>query len=480
MRGLMSVPAVMVWSALFASLSTAQCVEECTVLIEWTGEAPNTLFGWVSENMGDLDKDGINDLIVTSPFVGPQARGRIYVYSGATGRPVFPPVTGFIAQQQFGEDVDPCGDINGDGVTDIVVGAPTAGSGRGYIISGANGSLIRSHSGQVLGDQFGFAVAGIGDINGDASPEVVITAWENDAIGQAAGRAYVYSGSTGSLMCTINGESSNDHFGSAAALVGDVNGDDVNDFVIGASTAGPSSTGRAYVFSGATCAQGGTINAADAHYVLVPPPGPAFNFGWGFLDGGDMSGDGVPDIYVSDFNTNRAHIYSGATGLLLKTLIGTPGSGFGIGRFVGDVDSDGHEDLILASWVDNGGGTQAGSADVISGSTFLPLQTFTHDVPFAQFGFDANGMGDVNGDGKTDYLITAANDSGGTGKVYLFAGTTGPRDVLVGDLDGDGVVNGADLGLLLAAWGSPGADLDGDGTTDGADLGLLLSNWTGS
>jgi hypothetical protein len=48
----------------------------------------------------------------------------------------------------------------------------------------------------------------------------------------------------------------------------------------------------------------------------------------------------------------------------------------------------------------------------------------------------------------------------------------------VGDLNGDGIVDGADLGILLAAWGTPAADLNGDGTTDGADLGVLLSNWT--
>ena len=68
------------------------------------------------------------------------------------------------------------------------------------------------------------------------------------------------------------------------------------------------------------------------------------------------------------------------------------------------------------------GANQAGKADIFSGKDGTILDTYTHNVPFAQFGFDANGMGDVDGDGKIDYLVTAANDSGATGRAYLLAG----------------------------------------------------------
>ncbi len=135
---------------------------------------------------------------------------------------------------------------------------------------------------------------------------------------------------------------------------------------------------------------------------------------------------------------------------------------------------------MLASWVHPGGGTQAGRADLFSGSAPQPiLETWTHNVPFAQFGFDANGMGDVNGDGKTDYLVTAANDSGGTGKAYLIAGNY-PR---TGDVNGDGFVSINDFLSLLALWGpcadceDCSADFDDDCTVGITDFLDLLANW---
>jgi len=71
------------------------------------------------------------------------------------------------------------------------------------------------------------------------------------------------------------------------------------------------------------------------------------------------------------------------------------------------------------------------------------------------------------------------DDDTGTneGSALLLPAPDAPR--LLGDLNGDGVVDGADLGILLGAWGGPGGDLNGDGTTDGADVGVLLSQWNG-
>ncbi|MEE8155274.1 MAG: integrin alpha, partial [Phycisphaerales bacterium] len=121
-------------------------------------------------------------------------------------------------------------------------------------------------------------------------------------------------------------------------------------------------------------------------------------------------------------------------------------------------------------------------AEIFDGATGKVLDTYTHDVAFAQFGFDANGMGDVDGDGKTDYIITAANDSGGTGKAYLIAGNIGPP-AIPGDLDGDGSVGASDLLILLVNWGRCAdcddcpADLNHDCSVGAADLLILLVNW---
>jgi len=456
------------------SIAAAQCVEGCVALQTFTGEASGDFLGYVSENVGDIDKDGVNDLILSSPFFGANV-GRLYVHSGATGELLFPPITGTLSGYRLGNSVGAAGDVNNDGTLDVIAGAPSSGTGRAYVFSGVDGSLLRTFVGQVSTDQFGSGVTGIGDINNDGFADLAVTAPQHDAAGGNSGRVYVYSGIDSSLMGTADGESASDLFGSGIALLGDINNDNVNDFVVGARSAGPG-TGRTYVYSGATFLKPGP-NAAL--FTLIPP-GTASNFGWFFLDGGDMNGDSTPDIYVTDFSVNRAHVFSGVDGSWMRTFTGT--GGFGIGRFVGDINGDQMDDLILASWIHPGGGTQAGRADIFDGDTGVILDTFTHNVAFAQFGYDANGMGDVDGDGKTDYLITAANDSGGTGKVYLIQGNIGIPST-PGDLDGDGIVNTTDLLILFSNWGPCFdcedclADLDGSCTVDTSDLLLLFASW---
>lgn len=459
-----------------AQIAKAQCVEGCVAIHTFTGENSGDVFGWVSENIGDIDKDGVDDLILSSPNFGANV-GRLYVYSGATGELLFPPITGTITGARLGASVGAAGDVDNDGTLDVIAGAPSSGTGRAFVYSGVDGSLLRTFVGQVSTDLFGSAVTGIGDINSDGCADLAVTATQHDAAGSNSGRAYIYSGIDSSLMGTADGESASDLFGSGIAVLGDVNKDNIKDFIVGARNAGPG-TGRAYVYSGESFLRQGPIMPL---YTLLPP-GAASDFGWFFLDGGDMNADGIPDAYVTDFSANRAHVFNGIDGSLLRTFTGS--GGFGIGRFVGDINGDKHEDLILASWVHPGGGTQAGRADIFDGDTGEILDTYMHNVPFAQFGFDANGMGDVNGDGKTDYLITAANDSGGTGKAYLILGNIGVS--APGDLNGDGIVSTTDLLILLSSWGncpdcfdseSCPADFNEDCEVSTSDLLFLLSNW---
>ncbi len=470
----LAVPAAV---ALSCEPVAAQCVERCTVIHEFTGENGGDTFGWVSDDVGDLDGDQVHDLIITANQYdsGLNNVGRAYVYSGATGLLLFPPITGTLSGEQLGRDVDPAFDVNNDRQADLIVGASQNGPGRAYVFSGSDGSLLRTFTGQSTGDGFGSAVAGLDDIDGDGFADVAIGASGNDGAGSNAGRVYVYSGQNGTLICTADGVAAGNLFGNGVARIGDIDGDGKNDFAVGAQNAG-GGPGRAYVFLAADClaAAGGTV---APHFTLTPPA-PASGFGLFFIDGGDMNADGTPDIYVSDFSANRAHVFDGTDGSLLETFTGA--GGFGIGRFVGDVTGDGRHDLLLASWIHPGGGTQAGRADLFNGGGLQQiLDTWTHDVPFAQFGFDANGMGDVNGDGKTDYLVTAANDSGGTGKAYLIAGNY-PR---VGDVDGDGFVTIGDFLALLAQWGPCAdcedcpADFDDDCTVGISDFLALLANW---
>jgi hypothetical protein len=218
---------------------------------------------------------------------------------------------------------------------------------------------------------------------------------------------------------------------------------------------------------------GGTVAAIRTH---IPPP-PASRFGQFFVDGeADVNNDGTPDYYVSDYNVNRAHIYSGATGGIIWTLMGDNNGGFGIGRMAGDVDQDGWGDLLLAAWISAVGGNQAGKAFVYSGRTGAVLETFTHNVVLAQLGFDANSMGDVNGDGKIDHLLTAANDSSARGKAYLVAGTVATFSRADIDLDGDVDTDDAEA-LAAVLVDSPilplhaqRADVNDDTFTNAADI----------
>lgn len=427
-----------------SSMARGQCVENCTAIHTLFGEAAGDQFGWKSNNLGDLNNDGINDFVVTAPFndAGGANAGRAYIYSGGSGAELFR-LTGTVANSQFGRDANRAGDVSGDMIPDVIVGAPGVGTGRATVHSGVSGFLIHSFMGQINGDQFGYRVSGNLDVNGDGTSDLLISAATHDSNGADSGRVYVYSGVDFSLICTVDGVAPGDQFGTALNGVGDVTGDDRDDFVVGAKDAG-GGPGRAYVvsFDGLSCSRVRTL----------APSGAAFDFGHLFAGGGhDVNADGTPDIYVGDFSVNRAHVYSGANGVLLFTLSGDNNGQFGLGEMIPDVNGDGHADLILAAWVSNAGASQAGKAFVYSGINGAVLETFTHNVNGANFGFDAKGLGDVDQDGKSDYLITAATDFGAAGVSYVIKGNIGPPPPPIPTISQWGLLVTA---LLLLALGS--------------------------
>ncbi len=453
----------------------AQCQEGCKAIHILTGEAIGDQFGWKSNYLGDLTDDGINDFVITAPTNdgGGSNAGRIYVYSGSDGTELWR-ATGVSGGGQLGIDANRTGDINADGTPDVIAGGPFSGAGRAVVYSGVDGGILHTFFGQFNGDRLGFRVASGGDANGDGHPDLLVSATFHDAAAFNAGRVYLYDGTDFSLLCTVDGESSSDEFGSALNFVGDRNNDGRDEFIVGARNAGPTSGGRAYLYSynGKTC---------DLVHTFIPPSG-AQGFGSLFAGGGqDINNDGTPDIYVADFNANRAHVYSGTDFSQLWMLTGDGNGGFGLGEMIDDVNGDDHADLVLAAWVSNNGGFHAGKVFIYSGADGSILETFTHDIPNATFGFDAKGLGDVNADGKADYLITAAWDLNQRGRAYVIAGTISPT--VVGDLDGDGSVGASDLLILLVNWGPCAdcddcpADLDDDCSVGAADLLTLLVNW---
>ncbi|HEY1911226.1 MAG TPA: FG-GAP-like repeat-containing protein [Vicinamibacterales bacterium] len=378
-------------------------VEPVKVLREWDGPAANAQFGWIARNIGDVDGDGVPDIVTSAPTAdaGGQDAGRIYVYSTRSGALLWS-VDGH-AGDQLGTGVEAAGDTNGDGVPDVIASAP--GAGKAFIYSGRDGRMLQTMTAENKADSFGQHASGVGDINHDGYADVIVGAPANGAHGKNAGRAYVYSGKDGRLLLTLNGGSAGDGFGSAVA--GSTSGSQ-SFLIVGAPAAGAKHAGRTYVYKGLSSTPAFVIDADDTGAAL----------GAMFLSTvGDINHDGVPDIFVSDFSngakgpsTGRVYVHSGTDGRRLLTLTGeTAGEGFGIGpATAGDVDGDGFDDLIVGAWQYGETAVSGGRAYLYSGKDGRLLKTYTCRIPGDTFGFDAVGMGDIDGDGTVDFLITSA------------------------------------------------------------------------
>ena len=384
--------------------------EHVRILREWDGETQGDQFGWIARSLGDLDGDGVADFVTSAPTWSPgggggqdKGAGRIYVYSTKTGRLLWK-ADGALGDE-LGTGVELAGDTNKDGVPDVVAGAP--GGGKAYVYSGRDGHVLLTLVAENKDDTFGRHVSTAGDVNGDGYDDVLIGAPSNSAGGKDAGRAYLYSGKDGKLLMTWTGERAGDQFGSTVAG-STPRGGGKSIVMIGAPNAGPRQTGRVYVYDGMTprprlVLESDETGAAFGYMFLAIP--------------GDLDGDGVPDLYATDFtnsakgpSTGRAYVFSGKTGKNLLTLTGEGASeGFGIGpATAGDVDGDGRPDLIVGAWQYGGAAVSGGRAYLYSGRDGRLLKTYTCRIPGDTFGFDAVGMGDTDGDGTIDFLITSA------------------------------------------------------------------------
>ncbi len=406
--------------------------EKPRVLHVLYGESAGDRFGWVGGAAGDCDGDGVTDLVIsapTRPHGGPGA-GRVYVHSGRTGAELFH-VDG-APGDWLGNSVAGAGDVDGDGRADVLAGAPrpAGGAGSAVLLSGRDGRRLRRFTAGEAGDRFGERIAGAGDVDGDGVPDIAVSAPACDAAGPDAGRVYLYSGADGRLLWSLDGERAGDRFGSALAADG---GAKASLLVVGAGKGGNGQRGRGYVF------RPGPVRPAAPAFVI---DGGASARALGNMFAGvpgDVDGDGVADAYVSDWEddpaaaprTGRVLVHSGADGRRLLELPGSAaGEGFGIGGGVaGDADGDGRADLVVGAWQSGEGATGGGRAAVFRGRDGVVLASWTCTVPGDTFGFDAAGVGDLDGDGGVDFLVTAAYSgvSGpNSGRAFVLAGPVPP------------------------------------------------------
>lgn len=258
------------------------------------------LFGQCVAGVGDLNGDGHDDILVGVAHDSTNATraGAAHVFSGRYLTDSTPPLIlqthlGTSAEGRLGWRVASAGDIDDDGVGDILIGSqregcsvsPAAGIVR--VFSGQTGALLRTVSSAAC-DGFGASLDGVGDVDLDGFDDFIVGA------SAGAGRAIVYSGQTGLVLHEFTGEAGVDALGQSAAGAGDVNGDGFPDVVVGAYFAGNSYQGRAYLYSGKDWQELARIDG----------DGPDDLFG-GSVDGGrDVNGDGLMDVIAGAGQTS--------------------------------------------------------------------------------------------------------------------------------------------------------------------------------
>lgn len=393
-------------------------------------------------------------------------------------------LTGLVPGETFGCSVSSAGDVNGDTFADVIVGAYQSGtatnpSGRAYIYFGGPRSDEKADvmlAGEAAGDAFGVSVASAGDVNRDGFADVIVGAYENDARGANAGRAYIYFG--GPSMddkpdVVLTGEMPGDAFGYAVAGAGDVNRDGFADVIVGAyenSTRG-AGAGRAYVYYGGPRPD----PVPDA---ILNGETAGDRFGISVAGAGDVNGDGLADVLVGAYQNDaggvdagRAYLYLGSARILDRaaTVLTGAGAGDAFGFAVsgaGDVNKDGLADIVIGAYHNGAGGKDAGRAYVYFGGKTVspsPDVVFTGEAAGDAFGYAVGAAGDANGDGYGDVLVGAyGNDAGGSaaGRAYVYYGAPTPDPVADWFLTGFQTLD--NLGFAVSGAG----DVDGDGFAD--------------
>jgi FG-GAP repeat protein len=445
---------------------------QATVLRTFSGTSPGDGLGFSVARAGDLNGDAVPDLVVGAPQGGtlPSAPGYARAFSAVDGALLFA-LNGSDPGDRFGWAVAGAGDVDGDGVPDVIVGAPLSTTpptvgGYAQVFSGAGGGLLLTLAASAAGEGFGRSVAGPGDLNGDGSADVVVGAPAASPGGLAsAGRATVFSGASGLSLQVFPGSAANDQLGSSLAGVGDVDGDLVADVLVGAPQDGVFPTpgfGYARLFSGSTGA------------VLLTIAGQSNNdyLGRSVDRLGDVSGDGVPDLLVGapEFGipgptgSGYARVLSPSSATPLLSVTGTIGAGaFGTSvAGVGDVNGDLVPDFAVGA--PEVVGFLPGQVRVFSGANGAALLAFNGSSPSDQFGFSLAGVGDSNVDGVPDLLVGDPTPLAGAGRAKVVSGAPLPPGTTVA---GVGCLGGASFLPYVSTSGSP--------TVGNAGFGVVLS-----
>jgi hypothetical protein len=323
------------------------------------GRAYLFLGGAVMDNtadltMTDVNRDGFADWIIGAPTndaLGADA-GRAYIYFGGSTPNAGSDVTlfGQVAGDQFGSAVSEAGDVNGDGYSDLIVGAighltSVSSAGRVYVYYGAvvpDVLVDLTLNATATDDVFGISVSGAADVNRDGYDDVIVGSSLSDAGGVNAGRAYVYYGGAApddAADHILTGAAAGDQFGYRVAGAGDVNGDGFDDVIVGApqNGAGGGTAGRAYLYD------------SNRYFLTDPNGGETWNVGaakavnwagaepadvWLSVDGGNSYQVQKTDVGGSALNTLQILVPHTPTKFALIKI--APSSGTVLGEDTSD------------------------------------------------------------------------------------------------------------------------------------------------
>lgn len=423
---------------------TGSVYGHAVLLHEFTGEGEFNYFGKSTAPGGDINGDGFDDVLIGAPgySVKDLNAGRVYVYYGnpnVNAPDIF--IDGENDDDQFGYAVSSAGDVNGDGYSDFLVGAPyndANGSNAGQVYLYFGGGLEEINSldpaadlkftGESAGDNFGAFVTSLGDINKDGYGDFFVGAPYNDHAAENAGAGYVYLGGPNldaQPDLILYGEGKWDYSGSSAAGIGDFNQDGYGDFAVGAYA--------------------GDQKAVDAGKVNI-------YFG------------GAPPNPVADVS-----------------LAGEKkGDYFGYSIAGAEVNGDQAVDLLIGAYASDQKAQDAGKIYV-----YFAIPTFNKEPNLVisgetagdYFGYALSSAGDLNGDGQGDFLVGAYGydgDAGNAGRVYGFYGGTvldttpdvimegsSSRDYFGASVSSAGKFNEDDTAeILIGARGADGAQED--------------------